>query len=80
MRAATGLARALGMETVAEGIETEEQFALVAVEGCSEAQGYLIGRPMPAPDVFIFSASNLRRPPADPWRSRRPLERKSSCE
>jgi diguanylate cyclase (GGDEF)-like protein len=54
VRAATGLARALGMEAVAEGVETEEQLALVAAEGCAEAQGYLISRPMPAPDVFGF--------------------------
>ena len=54
VRAATGLAKALGMEAVAEGVETEEQLAQVAVEGCSEAQGYLICRPMPAPEVFGF--------------------------
>ena len=54
VRAATGLAKALGMEAVAEGVETEEQLALVAIEGCSEAQGYLISRPMPAPEVFGF--------------------------
>jgi EAL domain-containing protein (putative c-di-GMP-specific phosphodiesterase class I) len=54
VRAATSLAKALGMEAVAEGIETEEQLAHVAIEGCSEAQGYLIGRPMPAADVFGF--------------------------
>ena len=54
VRAATGLAKALGMEAVAEGIETEEQLAHVAIEGCSEAQGYLISRPMPAADVFGF--------------------------
>jgi len=54
VRAATSLAKALGMEAVAEGVETEEQLAHVAIEGCSEAQGYLIGRPMPAADVFGF--------------------------
>ncbi len=54
VRAATGLAKALGMEAVAEGVETEEQLALVAAEGCAEAQGYLISSPMPAPDVFGF--------------------------
>jgi diguanylate cyclase (GGDEF)-like protein len=54
VRAATGLAKALGMEAVAEGVETEEQFACVAIEGCSEAQGYLISRAMPASDVFAF--------------------------
>ena len=54
VRAATGLAKALGMGAVAEGVETEEQFAHVASEGCSEAQGYLISRPMPASEVFRF--------------------------
>ncbi len=48
VRAAIGLARALGMQTVAEGIETEEQLTQARVEGCTEAQGYLTGRPMPA--------------------------------
>ena len=54
VRAATGLAKALGMEAVAEGVETEEQLARVAIEGCSEAQGYLFSRPMPAAEVFGF--------------------------
>jgi EAL domain-containing protein (putative c-di-GMP-specific phosphodiesterase class I) len=54
VRAAAGLAKALGMGAVAEGVETEEQFARVASEGCSEAQGYLISRPMPASEVFRF--------------------------
>jgi len=54
VRAATGLAKALGMEAVAEGVETPEQLALAAAEGCAEAQGYLISRAMPASDVFGF--------------------------
>jgi diguanylate cyclase (GGDEF)-like protein len=54
VRAATGLAKAFGMESVAEGIETEEQLVRAAREGCSEAQGFLISRPMPAPAVFAF--------------------------
>lgn len=70
VRAATGLAKALGMEAVAEGVETEEQFAAVANEGCSQAQGYLISRPMPATDVFAFlgvePAEVASRPDAKP--------------
>ncbi len=54
VRAATSLAKALGMETVAEGVETEDQLARVGVEGCSEAQGYLFSRPMPAREVLRF--------------------------
>ncbi len=48
VRAAVALAQALGMQTIAEGIETEEQLARARVEGITEAQGYLTGRPMPA--------------------------------
>ena len=54
VRAATGLAKALGMEAIAEGVETEEQFALAGAAGCAEAQGYLFSRPMSARDVFGF--------------------------
>ena len=44
----TGVGRSLGMTTIAEGIETEEQFACVKQVGCEQVQGYLIGRPVPA--------------------------------
>ncbi len=54
VRAATSLARALGMKTVAEGIETEDQLSRVRIEGCSEAQGYLMSPPMPAREVLAF--------------------------
>ncbi|MFL9966920.1 EAL domain-containing protein, partial [Paraburkholderia sediminicola] len=40
--------RALGMGTVAEGIETETQLVLVRELGCDAAQGYLIGKPVSA--------------------------------
>lgn len=42
------LASKLGMATVAEGIETAEQLAMVRAAGCSEGQGYLFDRPMTA--------------------------------
>ena len=41
----------LDMATVAEGVETEEQLAKLRVLGCSEAQGYLFSRPVPAAEV-----------------------------
>ena len=63
VRAATGLAKALGMKTVAEGIETEDQLARVGLEGCGLAQGYLISRPMPAEDVYVFIGVEPRKPP-----------------
>jgi diguanylate cyclase (GGDEF)-like protein len=54
VRAAVALAQALGMQTVAEGIEREEQLARVRAEGITEAQGYLTGRPMPARQALTF--------------------------
>ncbi len=41
------LAHALGLTTVAEGIETDEQLAMLTSLGCDLGQGYLIGRPAP---------------------------------
>src|SRR4051812_21732177 len=45
------LARALGMEAVAEGVENEEQRAFLVARGCPLAQGYLLGRPVPADQI-----------------------------
>jgi diguanylate cyclase (GGDEF)-like protein len=52
VRAIIGLAGNVGMVTTVEGVETEEQFAYLKAEGCTEVQGYLISRPMPAGDVL----------------------------
>jgi EAL domain-containing protein (putative c-di-GMP-specific phosphodiesterase class I) len=41
------LARALKLNTVAEGVETEEQLRQLRLLGCDEMQGYLFGRPVP---------------------------------
>ncbi|WP_342129152.1 EAL domain-containing protein [Hydrogenophaga sp. OTU3427] len=42
------LAQSLGLKTIAEGVETDEQLAQLRQGGCSEVQGYRIARPMPA--------------------------------
>jgi EAL domain-containing protein (putative c-di-GMP-specific phosphodiesterase class I) len=42
------LARGLGMSITAEGVETAEQFDHLRSLGVNFAQGYLLGRPMPA--------------------------------
>jgi len=46
--AVIGLAHEFGMTCVAEGVETAEQFDHLRRLGCDFAQGYLLGRPMPA--------------------------------
>jgi len=48
MRAIVALAKQLDLETVAEGVETEEQLSMLRNEGCDFAQGFMLGRPMPA--------------------------------
>jgi EAL domain-containing protein (putative c-di-GMP-specific phosphodiesterase class I) len=42
------MAHALGLQVVAEGVETETQARVLATLGCDELQGYLIARPLPA--------------------------------
>ena len=45
--AVLALARALDIDVVAEGIETEIQYAALQAMGCDMGQGYWIGRPAP---------------------------------
>jgi EAL domain-containing protein (putative c-di-GMP-specific phosphodiesterase class I) len=45
------LARTLGLRTVAEGIETEEQLAWLAAKGCDVGQGYYLSPPIPGRQV-----------------------------
>ena len=46
------LAERLGLETLAEGVETQAEHALLAQLGCGHVQGYVIARPMPV-DVAL---------------------------
>lgn len=53
VKAMVGMARALDLTVVAEGIETTEQLSALADLGCQVAQGYLFGRPMPPQDFLV---------------------------
>lgn len=66
------MARALGLRTVAEGIETPEQLTALQRLGCDLGQGYLLSRPVPAAAVteLISPGSTLsRRAPCGPSNS-----------
>ncbi|MDR4306614.1 EAL domain-containing protein [Chelatococcus sambhunathii] len=52
IRALVGLGATLGITTLVEGIETEEQLATVRAEGAQEAQGFLFSPPKPAHEVL----------------------------
>jgi predicted signal transduction protein with EAL and GGDEF domain len=51
VRSTIELGHRLGLEVVAEGIETRETLDLLALLGCDQAQGYLIGPPLPCDDI-----------------------------
>lgn len=48
VQAILAMAQSLGINVTAEGVETEQQFAILRDQGCVEIQGFLLGRPVPA--------------------------------
>ena len=48
------MAHGLALTVVAEGVETEEQLAILREEGCDQVQGFLIGRPLPSDQFAAF--------------------------
>ena len=54
VRAVAAMAKGLGMTTTAEGVETQEQLDAVRAEGCTEMQGFLFSRPLPAGEIEQF--------------------------
>ncbi|WP_262031169.1 putative bifunctional diguanylate cyclase/phosphodiesterase [Microvirga sp. Mcv34] len=61
IKATIGLAKDLRMSTTAEGVETEEQLNALRLAGASQAQGYLIAKPMPRDAIAAF-ISDVQRP------------------
>jgi diguanylate cyclase (GGDEF)-like protein/PAS domain S-box-containing protein len=62
VRSTVDLGRNLGLNVVAEGVETSETWELLRELGCNTAQGYFLGRPMPAEQMSDW----LRQRPALP--------------
>ncbi|OGS90717.1 MAG: hypothetical protein A2Z95_06855 [Gallionellales bacterium GWA2_60_18] len=48
------LANSLGMQTIAEGVETEDQLAFLREQGCDEVQGFHFSRPVPPGEFEAF--------------------------
>jgi diguanylate cyclase (GGDEF)-like protein len=76
IKAIVSLAEALGMDTTAEGAETQDELDLIRSLGCSHIQGYVYGRPAPAMDVLAKQRSMGATARAEGFLSSRP-ERKS---
>jgi diguanylate cyclase (GGDEF)-like protein len=57
VRAILGLASALGMETTAEGVESEELIETLIGLGCDIAQGYHFARPLPSDEAYNYLRS-----------------------
>jgi EAL domain-containing protein (putative c-di-GMP-specific phosphodiesterase class I) len=66
VRAIVDLGRHLGLEVVAEGVEDEATWELLASMGCDLVQGWHLGRPMPVTDFvpWLRARSGARRVPA----------------
>ena len=70
VQAIIALGKAMGLEVVAEGVETEQQLVMVTRFGCDVAQGFFIGKPMPEAEFLDWcravdqTATELPRLPA----------------
>jgi EAL domain-containing protein (putative c-di-GMP-specific phosphodiesterase class I) len=55
----------LGLDTIGEGIETQRQLDVLRDLGCTEVQGYLLGRPLPRDKVDGFIQNHAASQAAD---------------
>jgi diguanylate cyclase (GGDEF)-like protein len=53
-KAIIAMAQGVGMEVVAEGVETEQQIEFLRLQGCDTLQGYLLGHPLPATEFDLL--------------------------
>jgi EAL domain-containing protein (putative c-di-GMP-specific phosphodiesterase class I) len=68
LRSIVSLGVELGVDVMAEGVETELQFQMLADLGCPRVQGYLLGRPMPANQAQVVLRKTWGNRPAQEFR------------
>jgi len=61
VHAILALSHGLGVETTAEGVETEDQAEVMRKLGCTQLQGFHFGRPVPASELAAEAAAEARR-------------------
>jgi diguanylate cyclase len=66
------LGRRLGLNVVAEGVESEAAWTLLAQWGCDEAQGHLLGRPMTISELETWLRRRAQQPQPRIWTAVRP--------
>lgn len=94
IRAIVNTAKELGMHTLAEGVETEEQFAFLREIGCEKVQGYLFSPPVPFDKAVAYCYGETAQVKVEPFHlggyyaeigainvlSSEPIERRGSPE
>jgi diguanylate cyclase (GGDEF)-like protein len=63
VRAVAAMANGMGMTATAEGVETAEQLETITSEGCTEMQGFLFSKPLPAAEIERLFLSQARQNP-----------------
>ena len=63
IQAVISIARTLGISTIAEGVETAEDFEWLREHGCGFAQGYLVSEPLPFDEIRRFLGPRLAEDP-----------------
>jgi diguanylate cyclase (GGDEF)-like protein/PAS domain S-box-containing protein len=57
VRTIVALGQSLGLDVIAEGVETDAQRSFLAAQGCRAYQGYLFGRPVPIEEFYVNSST-----------------------
>ena len=68
IRSIVNMAKELGLHTLAEGVETEEQFAFLREIGCEKVQGYLFSPPMPFDKAVAYCYGETAQVKVEPFR------------